>query len=114
MQHRVLLFCQLKAFLDIIENDLFSNTPGISYLRLDGSINMHMGINVARDKHLFLVSITYCCGCYLSPAGDVKPADRHSIVRRFNADPVISVTLVQFQVTLIMEIMHICCSSVAC
>lgn len=44
IQHRVLLFCQLKSFLDIIENDLFANAPGISYLRLDGTIITHMRI----------------------------------------------------------------------
>jgi hypothetical protein len=44
IQHRVLLFCQLKSFLDIIENDLFANAPGISYLRLDGTIIIHMRI----------------------------------------------------------------------
>ncbi|KAL1131031.1 hypothetical protein AAG570_012268 [Ranatra chinensis] len=38
-QHRVLIFCQLKAMLDIIENDLFkAHMPFVSYLRLDGSI----------------------------------------------------------------------------
>ncbi|GLG94284.1 Helicase domino [Gryllus bimaculatus] len=38
-QHRALIFCQLKAMLDILENDLFKNyMPGVSYLRLDGSI----------------------------------------------------------------------------
>ncbi|XP_050515682.1 TATA-binding protein-associated factor 172 isoform X1 [Diabrotica virgifera virgifera] len=38
-QHRALVFCQLKAMLDIIEEDLFKkNMPGVSYLRLDGSI----------------------------------------------------------------------------
>eukprot|EP00898_Chlorokybus_atmophyticus_P005845 jgi/Chlat1/6261/Chrsp44S05775 len=38
-QHRVLIFAQLKAFLDIIENDLFQKQmPQVTYLRLDGSI----------------------------------------------------------------------------
>lgn len=38
-QHRALVFCQLKAMLDIIENDLFKkHMPGVTYLRLDGSI----------------------------------------------------------------------------
>ncbi|EDO38022.1 predicted protein, partial [Nematostella vectensis] len=37
-QHRVLLFCQLKSMLDIVENDLFkTNMPSVTYLRLDGS-----------------------------------------------------------------------------
>lgn len=38
-QHRALVFCQLKAMLDIIENDLFKkHMPDVTYLRLDGSI----------------------------------------------------------------------------
>ncbi|XP_067006130.2 TATA-binding protein-associated factor 172 [Anabrus simplex] len=38
-QHRALIFCQLKAMLDILENDLFKNNmPGVTYVRLDGSI----------------------------------------------------------------------------
>ncbi|CAH1990000.1 unnamed protein product [Acanthoscelides obtectus] len=38
-QHRALIFCQLKAMLDIIENDLLKkHMPSVTYLRLDGSI----------------------------------------------------------------------------
>lgn len=38
-QHRVLLFCQLKGMLDIVEKDLLrSQMPSVSYLRLDGSV----------------------------------------------------------------------------
>ncbi|KAJ6635131.1 TATA-binding protein-associated factor [Pseudolycoriella hygida] len=38
-QHRALIFCQLKAMLDIVENDLLKkHLPAISYLRLDGSV----------------------------------------------------------------------------
>ncbi|KAF5725765.1 DNA binding ATP binding nucleic acid bindin isoform 1 [Tripterygium wilfordii] len=38
-QHRVLIFAQHKAFLDIIERDLFhSHMKNITYLRLDGSV----------------------------------------------------------------------------
>ncbi|XP_063229477.1 TATA-binding protein-associated factor 172 [Bacillus rossius redtenbacheri] len=38
-QHRALIFCQLKAMLDILEKDLFkTHMPSVSYLRLDGSI----------------------------------------------------------------------------
>ncbi|KAF8654075.1 hypothetical protein AX16_003608 [Volvariella volvacea WC 439] len=37
-QHRVLIFCQMKQMLDIIENDLFkSHMPSVTYMRLDGS-----------------------------------------------------------------------------
>lgn len=38
-QHRVLIFAQHKAFLDIIEKDLFqSHMKSVTYLRLDGSV----------------------------------------------------------------------------
>ncbi|KAK9499893.1 hypothetical protein O3M35_002836 [Rhynocoris fuscipes] len=38
-QHRALIFCQLKAMLDILENDFFKiHMPSVSYLRLDGSV----------------------------------------------------------------------------
>ncbi|XP_055324394.1 TATA-binding protein-associated factor 172 [Sitodiplosis mosellana] len=38
-QHRALIFCQLKAMLNIVENDLLKkHMPTVSYLRLDGSI----------------------------------------------------------------------------
>ncbi|KAL4253953.1 TATA-binding protein-associated factor Mot1 [Abortiporus biennis] len=36
-QHRVLIFCQMKQMLDIIETDLFkSHMPSVTYMRLDG------------------------------------------------------------------------------
>lgn len=39
-QHRVLIFAQHKAFLDIIEKDLFqSHMRSVTYLRLDGSVD---------------------------------------------------------------------------
>ncbi|XP_077865248.1 TATA-binding protein-associated factor 172-like [Saccoglossus kowalevskii] len=38
-QHRVLLFCQLKSMLDIVEKDLLqSHLPDVTYLRLDGTV----------------------------------------------------------------------------
>lgn len=38
-QHRALIFCQLKSMLDIIEKDLLKqHLPGVTYLRLDGSV----------------------------------------------------------------------------
>lgn len=38
-QHRALIFCQLKAMLDIIEHDLFKrHMPTVTYLRLDGAV----------------------------------------------------------------------------
>lgn len=38
-QHRVLIFCQIKAMLDLLERDLLQrHMPSVSYLRLDGSV----------------------------------------------------------------------------
>ncbi|XP_037710480.1 TATA-binding protein-associated factor 172 [Drosophila subpulchrella] len=38
-QHRALIFCQLKAMLDIVEQDLLRrHLPSVTYLRLDGSV----------------------------------------------------------------------------
>lgn len=38
-QHRALIFCQLKAMLDIVERDLLhAHLPTVTYLRLDGSV----------------------------------------------------------------------------
>jgi len=37
-QHRVLIFCQMKQMLDIIETDLFrALMPSVTYMRLDGT-----------------------------------------------------------------------------
>lgn len=37
-EHRALIFAQQKAFLDIVENDLFKkHMPSVTYRRLDGS-----------------------------------------------------------------------------
>ncbi|KAJ9474791.1 TATA-binding protein-associated factor MOT1 [Pseudozyma hubeiensis] len=39
-QHRVLIFCQLKPMIDIIQRDLFAALmPSVSYMRLDGSVS---------------------------------------------------------------------------
>lgn len=38
-QHRVLIFCQLKSMLDIVEQDLLKpKLASVTYLRLDGSV----------------------------------------------------------------------------
>ncbi|KAH9489880.1 btaf1 RNA polymerase II, B-TFIID transcription factor-associated, 170kDa [Bulinus truncatus] len=38
-QHRVLLFCQLKSMLDIVEKDLLkAQMPSVTFLRLDGTV----------------------------------------------------------------------------
>src|SRR5882762_6070782 len=37
-QHRVLIFCQMKQMLNIIETDLFKkHMPSVTYMRLDGN-----------------------------------------------------------------------------
>jgi TATA-binding protein-associated factor len=37
--HRALIFCQLKAMLDIVERDLLkAHLPSVTYLRLDGGV----------------------------------------------------------------------------
>ncbi|KAK9467494.1 hypothetical protein V1512DRAFT_237084 [Lipomyces arxii] len=39
-QHRVLIFCQLKEMLDIVENDVLRKLlPSVTYMRLDGSVD---------------------------------------------------------------------------
>ncbi|KAH3683309.1 hypothetical protein WICPIJ_005725 [Wickerhamomyces pijperi] len=39
-QHRVLIFCQLKDMLDMVEEDLFKkHMPSVSFMRLDGTID---------------------------------------------------------------------------
>ncbi|GAA5967385.1 hypothetical protein JCM11641_000529 [Rhodosporidiobolus odoratus] len=40
-QHRVLIFCQLKQMLDVVEKDLFrALMPSVTYMRLDGSTDV--------------------------------------------------------------------------
>lgn len=40
-QHRVLIFCQLKQMLDIVENDLFrAAMPTVTYMRMDGTTDV--------------------------------------------------------------------------
>ncbi len=45
-QHRVLIFCQLKAMIDIVENELIKNMDNVSFLRLDGTIPASERYNV--------------------------------------------------------------------
>ncbi|KAL3498161.1 hypothetical protein ACH5RR_040893 [Cinchona calisaya] len=48
-QHRVLIFAQHKAFLDIIERDLFHvHMKNITYLRLDGSVEPEKRFEVVK------------------------------------------------------------------
>jgi TATA-binding protein-associated factor len=47
--HRVLIFCQMKQMLDIIENDLFKrHMPSVTYMRLDGSTDASKRHNVVQ------------------------------------------------------------------
>jgi TATA-binding protein-associated factor len=48
-QHRVLIFCQLKSMIDIIERELLRKTmPNVSFLRLDGTVPVHDRFSVVR------------------------------------------------------------------
>ncbi|GJU13443.1 TATA-binding protein-associated factor BTAF1 [Tanacetum coccineum] len=49
-QHRVLIFAQHKALLDIIEKDLFnSHMKSVTYLRLDGSVQPEKRFDVLKS-----------------------------------------------------------------
>ncbi|KAI9076721.1 hypothetical protein K1719_041304 [Acacia pycnantha] len=48
-QHRVLIFAQHKAFLDIIERDLFQTyMKNVTYLRLDGSVEVEKRFEIVK------------------------------------------------------------------
>ncbi|GLT87547.1 hypothetical protein SLE2022_056260 [Rubroshorea leprosula] len=48
-QHRVLIFAQHKAFLDIIEKDLFhTQMKNVTYLRLDGSVEPEKRFDIVK------------------------------------------------------------------
>lgn len=48
-QHRVLIFAQHKAFLDIIEKDLFqTHMKSVTYLRLDGSVESSRRFDIVK------------------------------------------------------------------
>lgn len=47
-QHRVLIFCQLKAMIDIIETELLSKMHNVTHLRLDGTIQPSERFDVVR------------------------------------------------------------------
>ncbi|CAB4312558.1 unnamed protein product [Prunus armeniaca] len=48
-QHRVLIFAQHKAFLDLIERDLFhSHMKSVTYLRLDGSVEPEKRFDIVK------------------------------------------------------------------
>ncbi|XP_030373466.1 TATA-binding protein-associated factor 172 [Scaptodrosophila lebanonensis] len=49
-QHRALIFCQLKAMLDIVEKDLLrKHLPSVTYLRLDGSVPPSMRQDIVNN-----------------------------------------------------------------
>ncbi|XP_024523098.1 TATA-binding protein-associated factor BTAF1 [Selaginella moellendorffii] len=48
-QHRVLIFAQLKGFLDIIEKDLFqTHMKSVTYMRLDGSVDVSKRFEIVK------------------------------------------------------------------
>ena len=47
-QHRVLIFCQLKAMIDIIETELLAKMNNVTHLRLDGTIQPSERFDVVR------------------------------------------------------------------
>ncbi|KAF5372870.1 hypothetical protein D9758_001613 [Tetrapyrgos nigripes] len=48
-QHRVLIFCQMKQMLDIIEKDLFKqHMPSVTYMRLDGNTEANKRHNIVQ------------------------------------------------------------------
>ncbi|OCH89091.1 SNF2 chromatin remodeling protein [Obba rivulosa] len=48
-QHRVLIFCQMKQMLDIIETDLFKqHMPSVTYMRLDGGTDSNKRHNIVQ------------------------------------------------------------------
>ena len=48
-EHRVLVFCQLKDMIDLIENDLLKkHMPDVTYMRLDGSVESRDRQSVVR------------------------------------------------------------------
>lgn len=49
-QHRVLVFCQLKDMLEMVEEDLFKKTmPSVTYMRLDGNTDPRLRQDVVRQ-----------------------------------------------------------------
>ncbi|XP_061399737.1 TATA-binding protein-associated factor 172 [Musca vetustissima] len=49
-QHRALIFCQLKAMLDIVEKDLLKkHLPSVTYLRLDGSVQASLRQDIVHN-----------------------------------------------------------------
>jgi TATA-binding protein-associated factor len=49
-QHRVLIFAQHKAFLDVIEKDLFqSHMRSVTHLRLDGSVQTEKRFEIVKS-----------------------------------------------------------------
>ncbi|WFD35447.1 TATA-binding protein-associated factor mot1 [Malassezia cuniculi] len=48
-QHRVLIFCQMRQMLDVIENDLLRPLmPSVTYMRLDGSVSTDKRHNIVQ------------------------------------------------------------------
>lgn len=96
-QHRVLIFCQLKSMLDIVEHDLLKpKLPSVTYLRLDGSVQAglrHSIVSRSVDQFYIIVfqntvwwQLTYTITGIFSLAFI-------SLNLRFNNDPSIDVLL---------------------
>lgn len=65
-QHRALIFAQQKAFLDLVEADLFrAHMPTVTYRRLDGS-------TPANKRHGIVVEFNEVC-CVLSWEANTLP-----------------------------------------
>ena len=45
-QHRVLIFCQLKSMMDIVESDVLRPMANVTFLRLDGSVPSNDRMNL--------------------------------------------------------------------
>lgn len=55
-QHRVLVFCQLKSMIDIIESELLRKMRNVSYLRLDGTVKKILKFLLNSDSEfLYLI-----------------------------------------------------------
>ncbi|CAG7865508.1 unnamed protein product [Brassica rapa] len=81
-QHRVLIFAQHKALLDIIEKDLFQ----AHMKRRVQLVNLHFLLY--NDLVYWTISVTY-----MRLDGSVVPEKRFEIVKAFNSDPTIDVLL---------------------
>ncbi|KAG2325754.1 hypothetical protein Bca52824_008482 [Brassica carinata] len=83
-QHRVLIFAQHKALLDIIERDLFQ-----AHMKRRVQLLKFTLYFIIKTIGLFML----ICVLNLFPDGSVVPEKRFEIVKAFNSDPTIDVLL---------------------